>query len=115
MLSVECFSSLGAGSDLQQELKRQDERSRERERESKDMEDTIDMLRKELHKTEQARKDASIKVKPHTNRAPSLDPHRNHQQRTTLSNSLTLPSVTKIMFVYLLLNDEIKVTNCSFG
>ncbi|KAJ8279310.1 hypothetical protein COCON_G00063760 [Conger conger] len=52
----------GEISDLQQELKRQDERSKERERERMDMEDTIDVLRKELNKTEQARKDASIKA-----------------------------------------------------
>ncbi|XP_064188777.1 protein CIP2A isoform X3 [Anguilla rostrata] len=48
--------------DLQQELKRQDEHSRERETERKDMEDTMDMLRKELSKTELAKKDASIKA-----------------------------------------------------
>uniref|UniRef100_A0A0E9WK43 Uncharacterized protein n=3 Tax=Anguilla anguilla TaxID=7936 RepID=A0A0E9WK43_ANGAN len=48
--------------DLQQELKRQDEHSRERETERKDMEDTIDMLRKDLSKTELAKKDASIKA-----------------------------------------------------
>lgn len=33
-----------------------------REQEQRDLEDTVDVLRKELNRTEQARKDASIKV-----------------------------------------------------
>ncbi|KAJ8413150.1 hypothetical protein AAFF_G00091460 [Aldrovandia affinis] len=49
-------------SGLQEELRQQDERFRERESEREDMENTISMLRKELSKTELARKDASIKA-----------------------------------------------------
>ncbi|KAJ8278158.1 hypothetical protein GJAV_G00084520 [Gymnothorax javanicus] len=52
----------GEISELQQELKRQDECSRAKERERKEMEETIDILREELNKTELARKDASIKA-----------------------------------------------------
>lgn len=33
-----------------------------REREQRDLEDTVDVLREDLNRTEQARKDASIKV-----------------------------------------------------
>lgn len=33
-----------------------------REREQRDLEDTVDLLRKELNRMEQARKDATIKV-----------------------------------------------------
>lgn len=36
---------------------------KEKDRERRELEETVDVLRKELHKTEQARKDASIKVK----------------------------------------------------
>lgn len=35
----------------------------EKERERTDLEEMVDLLRKELQKTEQARKDASIKVR----------------------------------------------------
>lgn len=35
---------------------------REKDQERRDLEETVDVLRKELNKTEQARKDASIKV-----------------------------------------------------
>ena len=35
---------------------------KEKDQERRDLEDTVDVLRKELNKTEQARKDASIKV-----------------------------------------------------
>lgn len=35
---------------------------KEKDRERRDLEETVDVLRKELNKTEQARKDASIKV-----------------------------------------------------
>ncbi len=36
---------------------------KEKDQERKELEETVDVLRKELNKTEQARKDASIKVK----------------------------------------------------
>lgn len=62
----------GLQSDLQQrekdvaglraELRGQEERGREREKEKKELEETIDILRKELNKTELARKEASIRA-----------------------------------------------------
>ncbi|KAM4606251.1 protein CIP2A [Polymixia lowei] len=48
--------------DLRRELQEEEERKKEKERERRDLEETVDVLRKELNKTEQARKDASIKA-----------------------------------------------------
>lgn len=50
-------------SGLRAELRAEEEKLKEKERERKDLEETVDLLRKELNKTEQARKDASIKVR----------------------------------------------------
>lgn len=47
---------------LQQKAKVQEEKLRVKQKEKADMEETIDVLRKELGKTEQARKELSIKV-----------------------------------------------------
>ncbi|XP_039982183.1 protein CIP2A isoform X1 [Xiphias gladius] len=47
---------------LRGELRAEEERGKERDRERRDLEETVDVLRKELNKTEQARKDASIKA-----------------------------------------------------
>lgn len=47
---------------LRGELRAEEEKLKEKERERKDLEETVELLRKELNKTEQARKDASIKV-----------------------------------------------------
>lgn len=49
-------------SGLRGELRAEEEKLKEKERERKDLEETVDLLRKELNKTEQARKEASIKV-----------------------------------------------------
>uniref|UniRef100_A0A7N6ARD1 CIP2A N-terminal domain-containing protein n=1 Tax=Anabas testudineus TaxID=64144 RepID=A0A7N6ARD1_ANATE len=46
---------------LQQE-KGEEEKLKEKDQERRDLEETVDVLRKELNKTEQARKDASIKA-----------------------------------------------------
>lgn len=51
-----------APSGLRDELRAEEEKLREKERERSDLEETVEVLRKELNKTEQARKDASIKV-----------------------------------------------------
>lgn len=51
-----------APSGLRGELRAEEEKLREKERERSDLEETVEVLRKELSKTEQARKDASIKV-----------------------------------------------------
>ncbi|TNM96157.1 hypothetical protein fugu_015818 [Takifugu bimaculatus] len=47
---------------LRGELRAEEEKLREKERERGDLEETVEVLRKELNKTEQARKDASIKA-----------------------------------------------------
>lgn len=47
---------------LQQKVKVLEEKLKTREKEKTDMEETIDILRKELSKTEQTRKELSIKV-----------------------------------------------------
>ncbi|XP_010888396.1 protein CIP2A isoform X3 [Esox lucius] len=47
---------------LRGELRNQEERGREKEREREELEETVDVLRKELNKTELARKDASIRA-----------------------------------------------------
>lgn len=52
-----------APSGLRGELRAEEEKLREKERERSDLEETVEVLRKELNKTEQARKDASIKVR----------------------------------------------------
>nr|XP_015797768.2 protein CIP2A [Nothobranchius furzeri]XP_054592118.1 protein CIP2A [Nothobranchius furzeri] len=44
------------------QLRAKDEKLEEKDQEKKDLEETVDVLRKELNKTEQARKDASIKA-----------------------------------------------------
>uniref|UniRef100_A0A6Q2Y7X3 CIP2A N-terminal domain-containing protein n=1 Tax=Esox lucius TaxID=8010 RepID=A0A6Q2Y7X3_ESOLU len=57
-LSLSLFSLSG----LRGELRNQEERGREKEREREELEETVDVLRKELNKTELARKDASIRA-----------------------------------------------------
>ncbi|KAM6447948.1 protein CIP2A [Liasis olivaceus] len=52
----------GKVSSLQQKIKIQEEKLKARQKEKTDMEETIDILRKELSKTEQARKELSIKA-----------------------------------------------------
>ncbi|XP_061484094.1 protein CIP2A [Rhineura floridana] len=52
----------GKISSLQQKVKIQEEKLKARQKEKSDMEETIDILRKELSKTEQARKELSIKA-----------------------------------------------------
>ncbi|XP_071340545.1 protein CIP2A isoform X2 [Trachinotus anak] len=47
---------------LRGELRAEEEKLKERDQERRDLEETVDVLRKELNKTEQARKDASIKA-----------------------------------------------------
>lgn len=49
-------------SGLRAELRAEEEKVKEKDQERRELEDTVDVLRKELNKTEQARKDASIKV-----------------------------------------------------
>ncbi|KAA8580520.1 hypothetical protein FQN60_013478, partial [Etheostoma spectabile] len=46
---------------LRGELRAEEEKVKEKDRERRELEETVDVLRKELNKTEQARKDASIK------------------------------------------------------
>lgn len=48
--------------DLRSELRAEEQRLKEKEQERRDLEETVDVLRKELDKTQQARKDASIKA-----------------------------------------------------
>ena len=43
-------------------MKAGEAQAKEKERERRELEETVDMLRKELNKTEQARKDANIRV-----------------------------------------------------
>ncbi|XP_063340583.1 protein CIP2A [Pelmatolapia mariae] len=52
----------GEISGLRAELRAEEEKMKEKEQERRDLEETVDVLRKELNKTEQARKDASIKA-----------------------------------------------------
>ncbi|XP_069368512.1 protein CIP2A isoform X2 [Paralichthys olivaceus] len=47
---------------LRGELQAEEEKVKEKDQERRDLEETVDVLRKELNKTEQARKDASIKA-----------------------------------------------------
>ncbi|XP_072306684.1 protein CIP2A [Eucyclogobius newberryi] len=47
---------------LRSELRAEEQKLKEKEQERRDLEETVDVLRKELDKTQQARKDASIKV-----------------------------------------------------
>uniref|UniRef100_A0A8C3B132 Cellular inhibitor of PP2A n=1 Tax=Cyclopterus lumpus TaxID=8103 RepID=A0A8C3B132_CYCLU len=47
---------------LHADLRAEEEKLQEKDRERRDLEETVDVLRKELNKTEQARKDASIKA-----------------------------------------------------
>ncbi|KAI3355497.1 hypothetical protein L3Q82_018328 [Scortum barcoo] len=47
---------------LRGELLAEEEKAKEKDQERRDLEETVDVLRKELNKTEQARKDASIKA-----------------------------------------------------
>ncbi|KAK5599616.1 hypothetical protein CRENBAI_018413 [Crenichthys baileyi] len=47
---------------LRADLRSKEETLKEKDQERRDLEDTVDVLRKELNKTEQARKDASIKA-----------------------------------------------------
>lgn len=44
-------------------MRAESEKGKKKDQERRDLEETVDCLRKELNKTEQARKDASIKVK----------------------------------------------------
>jgi len=48
---------------LEQKIKVLEEKLKAQQKEKTDMEQTIDILRKELSKTEQARKELSIKVR----------------------------------------------------
>lgn len=54
-----CFQS-----GLRGELRAEEEKLKEKDQERRDLEEMVDVLRTELNKTEQARKDASIKVRP---------------------------------------------------
>lgn len=56
------FSFPNSSKGLQQKIKIHEEKLKARQKEKADMEETIDILRKELSKTEQARKELSIKV-----------------------------------------------------
>ncbi|KAI9999405.1 hypothetical protein NQD34_018242 [Periophthalmus magnuspinnatus] len=47
---------------LRSELRAEQQKLKEKEQERRDLEETVDVLRKELDKTQQARKDASIKA-----------------------------------------------------
>ncbi|KAG8009646.1 Protein CIP2A-like protein [Nibea albiflora] len=47
---------------LRAELRAEEEKVKEKDQERRELEETVDVLRKELNKTEQARKDASIKA-----------------------------------------------------
>uniref|UniRef100_A0A8C5B8W7 CIP2A N-terminal domain-containing protein n=1 Tax=Gadus morhua TaxID=8049 RepID=A0A8C5B8W7_GADMO len=47
---------------LREQLKAGEVQAKEKERERRELEETVDMLRKELNKTEQARKDANIRA-----------------------------------------------------
>uniref|UniRef100_A0A3B3TV87 Cellular inhibitor of PP2A n=1 Tax=Poecilia latipinna TaxID=48699 RepID=A0A3B3TV87_9TELE len=60
LLVCKCFCWFVAG--LHAELRSREETLREKDQERRDLEETVDVLRKELNKTEQARKDVSIKA-----------------------------------------------------
>ncbi|CAK6970259.1 protein CIP2A [Scomber scombrus] len=47
---------------LRDKLRAEEEKGKEKDQERRELEETVDVLRKELNKTEQARKDASIKA-----------------------------------------------------
>ncbi|XP_053198146.1 protein CIP2A [Scomber japonicus] len=47
---------------LRNELRAEEQKGKEKDQEKRELEETVDVLRKELNKTEQARKDASIKA-----------------------------------------------------
>uniref|UniRef100_A0A667YV63 Cellular inhibitor of PP2A n=1 Tax=Myripristis murdjan TaxID=586833 RepID=A0A667YV63_9TELE len=49
-------------SGLRVELQAEEQRTKEKDQERRELEETVDVLRKELNKTEQARKDASIRA-----------------------------------------------------
>jgi len=48
---------------LQEKVRVGEARGEEKDRERWELEETVDVLRKELHKTEQARKDANTRVR----------------------------------------------------
>lgn len=50
-------------SGLHADLRAREEKLQEKDGEKRDLEETVGVLRKELNKTEQARKEASIKVR----------------------------------------------------
>lgn len=50
-------------------LRAEEEKLKKKDEERRELEETVDVLRKELNKTEQARKDASIKVETCLNRS----------------------------------------------
>ncbi|CAJ0944483.1 unnamed protein product [Ranitomeya imitator] len=60
----ECQPPIGSSihHDLQKKVKGLEEKVKVKQKEKEDMEETIDILRKELSKTEQARKELSIKA-----------------------------------------------------
>uniref|UniRef100_A0A3B3ZN91 CIP2A N-terminal domain-containing protein n=1 Tax=Periophthalmus magnuspinnatus TaxID=409849 RepID=A0A3B3ZN91_9GOBI len=61
---------------LRSELRAEQQKLKEKEQERRDLEETVDVLRKELDKTQQARKDASIKHFSHISPLQSLHiPH----------------------------------------
>ncbi|XP_026220160.1 protein CIP2A [Anabas testudineus] len=60
LLEIQLKNSDIAG--LREELRGEEEKLKEKDQERRDLEETVDVLRKELNKTEQARKDASIKA-----------------------------------------------------
>lgn len=57
---TKCFASFPSG--LRGELQAEEEKVKEKDQEKRDLEEMVDVLREELNKTEQARKDLSIKV-----------------------------------------------------
>uniref|UniRef100_A0A670IN43 Cellular inhibitor of PP2A n=1 Tax=Podarcis muralis TaxID=64176 RepID=A0A670IN43_PODMU len=59
---LKLLSFTNSSKDLQQKVKIQEEKLKARQKEKSDMEETVDILRKELSKTEQARKELSIKA-----------------------------------------------------
>lgn len=63
--SLSLANSVPLLSGLRGELRGQEERGRAKEKEREELEETVDILRKELNKTELARKDASIRVRTH--------------------------------------------------
>lgn len=49
-------------SELRGDLRGEEEKLKKKDQEKRELEETVDVLRRELNRTEQARKDASIKV-----------------------------------------------------